>query len=127
VNLCVWLESYDILLSALMIKHACRLSQLLQQEEDWKQESTSLDEQALSILCAVVEKYKEQGDNLSATVLAEATCTALDRLAATHDSLQQLMELALNMYDELVPQEKDMVCSLRYKQTCLCTCRDIFQ
>jgi hypothetical protein len=106
----------------LMRVRACRLSQLLQQEEDWQQESVSLDEQALTILCTVIQKYKEQGDKLSATVLAEATCTALARLAATHESLQQLEELATSMFDELMPQEKDMVRSPDYEQKRLRLC-----
>lgn len=89
--------------------YACRLARLLQQEEEWKQESIRLDEQALPILCSVAEMYRGQGDKLSATVLAEATCTALDRLTPAHEPLQLLAETASIMFEELTPQEMDMV------------------
>ena len=42
------------------VPYTCRLSRLLQQEEEaWEQESVSLDEQALSILASVVALYKD--------------------------------------------------------------------
>lgn len=100
--------------------HACRLSRLLQREENGEQESISLDEQALPILCSVVEMYKEQGDTLSAIVLAEAACIAFDRLAPTHEPLQLLAESASAMFDGLAPQEQEMVRSFQDWICCFC-------
>lgn len=92
------------------VPYTCRLSRLLQQEEEaWEQESVSLDEQALSILASVVALYKDQGHTLSATVLAEASCTAFARLAPTHESLQLLAETASSLFDGLALPEQNMV------------------
>lgn len=82
---------------------------MLKQDEDWKNDSQELDEQMLEILCSVVDLYCAQGDNLSACVLAEATGIALGRLASSQDRLQQLVETASTLFDNLTKPEQDMV------------------
>lgn len=98
--------------------HACRLSELLQKDEDSErtEESVSLDEEALQILVAVVERYREEGDMLSASVLASAAIEAYASLAnsshcspATQESVEMLGETAESMFDGLAPAEQNMV------------------
>lgn len=65
----------------------------------------------MGVLEEVVSRYRGQGDLVSATVLAEGTCAALETLLGPdHPGMKRLIMSADTMFSALDEAEQEQVC-----------------
>lgn len=87
-----------------------RLAKLLASDPEWYEDAVPLLEEAIAIADRLVGKYKIQGDLVSAALIAEGTCFALDGVLDPQNvALERFSRQAESLFSVLEEDEKEEV------------------
>lgn len=105
--------------ATLLTASLCRLAKLYVRDDDSMDEAAGLIKECLGIIDAILQRYQRAGDLVSAVVLAEGTCFALEDLLVTgHPELQRLTRKAVTWTSALDDDEVARVrrCAAPYQR-----------